>query len=235
MSKIFDLDLDNTGGYPRDIMQASDGLIYGVAISGGVGSSGVNYVFDPIFMTYSKLFDFNHHYKGDTPHSIIKASDGKLYGMTTYGGNYNKGVLYSYDQNNGELLKLIDFSGSEKGEEPKGGLVEADNGKLYGMTMLGGSLNKGVLFSYNIQKKTFEKKHDFDMNYTGGHPAGSLIQVSNGKLYGKANGHIFSFDPSDDLLAVVNNSSSSYIGCLFEASNGKLYGTTHTHLSKSYK
>ncbi len=46
------------------------------------------------------------------------------------------------------FTKKIDFDGLNNGSNPYGSLIEADNGKLYGMTKFGGTGN-GVLFEYD--------------------------------------------------------------------------------------
>src|SRR5262245_43578404 len=58
-------------------------------------------------------------------------------------------------------------------------LIQANDGKLYGMTSEGGDFNAGVIFSYDPASSTFIKLKDFD-NTSGGNPYGSLIQAADG-------------------------------------------------------
>jgi uncharacterized repeat protein (TIGR03803 family) len=51
------------------------------------------------------------------------------------------------------------------------------------MTQLGGSSGVGVIFSYDPSTSTYAKLKDFD-NTNGAYPNASLIQASDGKLYG---------------------------------------------------
>ncbi len=80
--------------------------------------------------------------------SLIQASDGKLYGMTLRGGSSGHGIIFSYDPATFTYAKLYDF-GSTNGVQPFGSLVQASDGKLYGMTHGGGSYGGGVIFSYD--------------------------------------------------------------------------------------
>ena len=133
-----------------------------------------------------------------------QVSDGKLYGMTIFGGSSDEGVIFSFDPSTSIYTKLLDFHG-ELGRRPRGSLLKARDGKLYGMTSEGGSNDIGVIFSFDPSASTYTKLVDFDDN-NGRAPLGSLIQALNGKLYcmtsiGGSNnfGVIFSFDPTTSI------------------------------------
>ena len=70
--------------------------------------------------------------------------------MTAGGGNYADGVIFSFDPVSSVYRKLKDFDDSD-GIQPAGSLVQAGNGKLYGMTSGGGSTGGGVLFPLILQ------------------------------------------------------------------------------------
>ena len=65
--------------------------------------------------------------------SLMLASDGKLYGMTSEGGSGNVGVIFSFDPSASTYTKLKDFDNTD-GASPLGSLMQASDGKLYGMT-----------------------------------------------------------------------------------------------------
>jgi uncharacterized repeat protein (TIGR03803 family) len=81
--------------------------------------------------------------------SLIQATNGKLYGMTSEGGSINAGVIFSFDPSSYTYTKLKNFDGTNGGN-PYGSLMQARNGKLYGMTRKGGSINAGVIFSFDL-------------------------------------------------------------------------------------
>jgi uncharacterized repeat protein (TIGR03803 family) len=60
------------------------------------------------------------------------ASDGNFYGVTTGGGLYNNGVIFQMTPD-GVVTTVHSFTASE-GDMPVGGLVEGQDGRLYGMT-----------------------------------------------------------------------------------------------------
>jgi uncharacterized repeat protein (TIGR03803 family) len=78
--------------------------------------------------------------------SLIQVSDGKLYGMTSAGGDHTRGVIFSYDPATSAYTKLIDFDGTN-GRNPAGSLIQASDLKFYGMTSSGGDKDYGVIFS----------------------------------------------------------------------------------------
>src|SRR6187551_730349 len=67
------------------LVQASNGLFYGMTRNGGVNNLGVIFSFNPCTNTYAKLYDFGG-VDGAQPYgALIQARNGLLYGMTTFG------------------------------------------------------------------------------------------------------------------------------------------------------
>jgi uncharacterized repeat protein (TIGR03803 family) len=133
---------------------------------------------------------------------LIQLTNGKLYGLLRGGGAQNLGVLFEYDISTNVYTKKVEFDGAGNGETPAGDLVEAPNGKLYGMTLNGGANNEGVLFEYDPITNTLNKKIDFAGVSSGAYPFGSLVLSTNGKLYGMTQGGgtagygvLFQYDP----------------------------------------
>ena len=62
--------------------------------------------------TYTKLKDFDNTNGANPYGSLMQASDGKLYGMTSYGGSGSYGVIFSYDPSSSTYTKLMDFDGT---------------------------------------------------------------------------------------------------------------------------
>jgi uncharacterized repeat protein (TIGR03803 family) len=162
------MDFDNTNGSNSwgSLMQASDGRLYGMTNGGGSNFAGVIFSFDPSSSTYTKLKDFDNT-NGAFPFgsTLVQASDGKLYGMTNGGGSGGYGVIFSFDPSSSTYTKLKDFDNTD-GANPNGNLMQASDGKLYGMTYQGGSGGYGVIFSFDRSSSTYTKLKDF--NYTNG-------------------------------------------------------------------
>jgi uncharacterized repeat protein (TIGR03803 family) len=128
------------------------------------------------------------------------------------GGTNNKGVLFSYDISSNLYVTLHNFD-IPTGGTPYSGVMQATDGKLYGMTNDGGSNNLGVIFSYDINTSQYSALYNFD-GTTGSHPMGTLTQATNGKLFGTANsggtnggGVAFSYDIATSTYTVLSNFS----------------------------
>jgi len=177
--------LQQTAGayYYGGLMQAADGALYGVSFSGGANSQGYIFRFDLITHTYSNMYSFDVPHGGHPYYeNLIQAADGKFYGTTNSGGANNLGVIFSYDISSNIYADIYDFD-IANGNIPRSGLIQATNGKLYGMTYQGGSANYGVIFSYDISASQYSVLYNFD-NTNGANPYGALTQASNGKLFG---------------------------------------------------
>jgi len=229
---------DRDGESPFSNMTlANDGKFYGTTFQGGVADAGVIFSFDPSSRVYIKLKDFGTDVMGQRPSGhLISSADGKLYGMTPFGGVHNLGVIYSFDPAVSVYKKLMDFD-SSNGANPFGGFIRDSDGKLYAMTSKGGSNNSGVLFSFDPATSTYTRLNDFEKG-DGDNPYGSLMQAANGKLYGLTSndgkygfGSIFSFDRSSSVFTKLfdfnyKNGGNPY-GRVVQAANGKLYGITN--------
>src|SRR6185369_15337191 len=104
-------------------------------------------------------------------------------------------VQYTYQ-------KVFDFVDSLNGKSPKARFILAADGLLYGTASSGGSNHSGVLFSYNSANQQFTKLLDFIDSSMGSHPKATLLEGSDGALYGVTEkggtynyGTIFRYDP----------------------------------------
>lgn len=217
-------------------IQASNGKLYGVTLIGGAHNSGVLYELDLNTNIYIKRVEFDGGTLGGVPQtSLLEASNGKLYGTTSYGAANNMGGLYEFDPSTNTITKKIDFDGTNTGMAARGDLIEGSDGKLYGLTSLGG-LNDGVLFSYDISTGVLTKKIDFDSLHTGNQPYSGLLQLSNGKMYSVASyggradkGTLFEYVPSTNTITKkidfgFASEGDSPIGSLMQTSSGKMFG-----------
>lgn len=213
--------------------------LWGMTWLGGTYNDGVIFKYDPDSNILTKVLDFDGLNYGRYPRgSLMLASNGKLYGMTYLGGNADWGVLFKYDQDSATFIKLLDYDMLDviHGNSPHGSLIQVSDGKLYGMTTSAGSNNNGVLFEYDIFINTYTKKVDFYSPTTGRNPFGSLMEATNGKLYGMTSGSqyegtLFEYSISTstctkllDFYGASNGAKPG--GSLMQASNGKLYGLT---------
>ena len=184
-----------------ELIQTRDGSIYGTA--NGVG--GVSPRHGGIFRmapdgTVSVVYFFNtdNSFTGPTDPvncGLTQASNGLLYGVTTFGGNSNggDGTFYRLNADN-TVTTLHRFVDATEGGGPVGRLVQATDGNFYGLTTTGGTGNRGTIFRLTPDG-TLTVLHAFKYHATGtsqpddgSSPTAGLIQGSDGYLYGTTSG-----------------------------------------------
>jgi len=228
-----------TGAWPLGgLALANNGKFYGVTREGGYNDSCVVFSYDAATGVYTDIHDLAQYPSlGYIAFSgMIKVSDGMLYGLCSGGGANNTGVIFKIDPATDTYTDIHDFNAAD-GSDPYGSLTQLSDGKLYGMTFLGGPNGAGTIFSFDPSTTQFTTLHSF-INISGGQPYyGSLIEATNGSLYGMtyyggANnaGVIFSYDPAintyNELYAFDNTSGGHPYGSLMQATDGNLYGMT---------
>jgi uncharacterized repeat protein (TIGR03803 family) len=114
------------------------------------------------------------------------------------------------------------------------------NGTLFGTTRGGGTSKLGTIFSINTDGTGFTVLHNFAGGADGFYPQNTLIQASDGALYGvtpngnaDAQGTIFKINGDGTGYTVIFGFPGSAAGAtpycrLLEGSDGLLYGTTST-------
>lgn len=229
-------DNSSGGATPRGSLILLSNKLYGMTFAGGANNAGALFEYDIAQNTYNVKHNFGS-ISGDgilPSGSLIQASNGKFYGMTSKGGSGN-GVLFEYDPATESYAVKVTLNGAN-GNEPQGGLVQASNGKLYGMTYLSATVpnnNRGVLFEYDPATSVYTVKIEFN-DGNGSRPYGDLVET-NGKLYGMTReggangaGTLFEFDPATAVLTKKIDfggaNGRNPMGTLCMASNGKFYG-----------
>ena len=180
--KLFDFAWAKNGGVPRGSLISDGTFLYGMTEWGGINNMGVIFKIMPDGTGFTKLLDFTGASNGRTPYGTLVSDGTYLYGMTSYGGAYDMGVVFKIMPDGTGYSRLLDFDGAANGSYPNGSLV-SDGTFLYGMTLYGGTNNLGVVFRIMPDGTGYSKLLDFDGAANGGYPYGSLI--SDGTfLYG---------------------------------------------------
>jgi uncharacterized repeat protein (TIGR03803 family) len=217
------------------MIAATDGNLYGTCANGGALGNGALFKIDPTNDQYYDIYNFDGTNGGNSYCALKQFSDGKLYGSTYYGGANNMGVIFSFDPASSTYTKLYVFDGAS-GANPKfGDVIEGTDGKIYGMTQLGGANNVGVVYSFDLGTGTYTVLHSFDGTYGSG-PLSGLVQASNGMLYGMTPtggsfgyGVLFGVNPTtgafSDLLDFNGTNGASPTRSLTQSGN-LLFGTT---------
>ena len=142
-----------------------------------------------------------HEFDGDDgakPYSLMLASNGRLYGTTSHGGDAGIGTVYSLETSGDGLfgggfkvLSSFRWNSWLQGINPVGGLVEAKpRGSLapylFGSTRYGGKYGRGILFRIPLGGDSTRLRvlHNFELWSTGRSSMTSPVLGPDGMLYG---------------------------------------------------
>jgi uncharacterized repeat protein (TIGR03803 family) len=234
------------------LIEGPGGLLYGTATMGGdlschgVGAScGTVYSFSPKTAQVTVLHKFNFT-DGRWPYGrLVLASNGDLYGTTSSGAAGEAGTVYRIKPSGKGFKTLVQFANTDAGCQPKAGLIQADNGSLYGMTEDCGNNNSGAIYSVSPRGEisTIHRFNPDGYARDGKNPTAELLQTPEGKLYGTTrlgglpvddpnrNGTVFSIKPNGTKYTLLHTFTSSPDGAqptsgLTLGPDGNLYGVT---------
>jgi uncharacterized repeat protein (TIGR03803 family) len=169
------------------LILGSDGNLYGSSQVGGLTYQGTVFRMTPAG-TVSVLDSFNNSDGYYLYGSVVQGVDGFLYGTTRAGGSGQGGVIFKLSlAGNFTLLRQFDVNSLTDGYYPDAGMVLATDGNFYGATDIGngsGSVVDGNLFKIN-SNGNYNLEYAFDGAH-GSDAIGTLMQHTNGKLYGLA-------------------------------------------------
>jgi len=155
-----------------------------------------------------------------------------LWGLTTGGGAYGQGTLYSVNPGGAGHFIQHDFK-MPAGYSPQGDLLLASDGNLYGTCFDGGIYASCTIFTLNLTTGKYHDVYDFDIIH-GDFPRSGLIEGPGAMLYGVTTaggdeGVLYSFDLAtqsyQDLLWFHDSTGSVPWGSP-AYDNGLLYGLT---------
>jgi uncharacterized repeat protein (TIGR03803 family) len=217
------------------VIQGADGSLYGTTSGGGASGNGTIFKIDAGGAKLITLHAFTGSDGAQTNSGLIQGADGNLYGTTAAGGSSNVGTIFKIDTAGTELTTLHSFTGSDGGY-PYAGLIQGTDGYLYGTTRSDGAGGVGTIFKIDTAGVTLTTLHTFTGS-DGAHPFGSLVQGTDGNLYGTThhggasdNGTIFKIDTAGVTLTTLHSFTDSDganpVAGLIQATDGNLYGTT---------
>jgi uncharacterized repeat protein (TIGR03803 family) len=230
------LSINTDGGRPNGkLIQATDGNFYGVNYAGGTYGYGTIFKLTTAGV-YTVLRAFNYKPDGGNSYgSVMQARDGNLYGMTYWGGNNNSGTIFKITTA-GVYTVLRHLASATDGAYPRGDLIQATDGHLYGLISSGGLNYNGTAFRITTAG-AFTVLKALSASVEGGNPSGSLIQGTDGFLYGLAanmsggfTGSVFRMTTSGSTLVMkkftLATDGGYPAGSLFQNTDGALYGMT---------
>lgn len=235
------------GAFPRGLIEASDGYLYGTTQAGGsnnvgaiyrLGKDGAGYAIVRHFLTTGG--------DGRNPYApLIEGTDGYLYGTTFSGGaGDTNGTVFRLQRSGAGYMVLRQFQGGfGDGRNPYGPLLEGSDGVLYGTCYHGGTGGtNGTVFRLNKNGSGYQILHDFgSLPGNGIRPNGRIVEGTNGGLYGSTygggqfnQGTLFRLE-KDGLRFMMYRSfhwdfGTAYrdginpIGGMFRGQDGQMYG-----------
>src|SRR5579872_142104 len=192
------------GSAPQgSLVEAVDGTFYGTTAGGGdltcqpSPGAGCGTVFElsPNGQRFSTVHTFEASDGNSPSGSVALASDGNLYGTANLGGDvacnppFGCGTVFKINSS-GVATTLHTFESTD-GSFPRGGVIQATDGNLYGTTSSGGDpicSPNGCGTVFNISPDgTLTTLHQFD-GTDGSEPFAALGQATSGSFYGTTNG-----------------------------------------------
>lgn len=185
------------------LVQASDGYLYGTASSGGTDGRGTVFRIRTDGTGFAVLHSFSapttangvsKNSDGATPFAgLIDGGDGFVYGVASVFGPNGYGTIYAISLADLSFAVRHSFSNTD-GARPLAELrLSSIDGKLYGTTAGGGLTagsttevsGLGTFFSIDRTGTNFAKLYDF-VAKDGTGPASRVIEQSSGVFYGLA-------------------------------------------------
>ncbi len=143
----------NDGRQPHGSLIWDGTFLYGMTRSGGGLSDGIAFKIKPDGSEFTEIHKFMgvDIFDGSSPYGSFIFNNNYLYGLTSYGGQFNRGMMFKMRTDGTEYTHLFYFDGSANGETPKGNLLQFGTA-LYGLTYAGGQNadEGGTLFRFDL-------------------------------------------------------------------------------------
>ena len=226
---------DSDGSSPRAaLVQGTNGLLYGTAISGGATGNGT--VFRMNTNGAGTVgWSLSSASSGSVPYGgLVQGQDGNFYGTTLWGGADGNGTVLKATAA-GSLTGIHSFN-YEDGANPACTLVQGADGNFYGTAQNGGT-NGGWGTIFKITPAGLLTSLFSFANTNDALPVPGLTQDADGTFYGTTyaggtygGGTVFKLAADGTFSSLYSftggNDGSNCYGGLLLASDGNLYGST---------
>jgi uncharacterized repeat protein (TIGR03803 family) len=186
---------DTGGSNPNSLVEAGAGTLIGTTFGGGDEGYGTIFRISTAGAGFTVLHSFAETEGGSpgggqTAPPIVFASDGKIYGTASQYGSSGAGAVWKISTA-GEFEVVHSLQPSMDGSLPYSGLVQANDGNLYGAASAGGWGGSGLLFQVTLAG-TYTPYFLFHEGGTdGAAPYSAPVQGPDGALYGATYGGNF--------------------------------------------
>src|SRR5207247_2047432 len=106
------------------------------------------------------------------------------FGTTEAGGSSNAGTIFTINSNRTSFHLLRAFGSTATDGKVPNGLIEGNDGILYGTTQSGGTAGVGTFFKMGKDGNSYDILHHFGASGDGRLPIGALLEGNDGLLYG---------------------------------------------------
>jgi uncharacterized repeat protein (TIGR03803 family) len=161
--------VNQQGGHPSAGLVWDGQMLYGTTCDGGLHAAGT------IFKASTNgdlrvLYHFSGSDDGGNVATALAVIGDRVYGVTQNGGTSGFGSVFSIGTDGTGFTTLHQFRLGSGGFHPEGGLV-ASNGKLYGVTLMGGDYFEGTVFRFDLGSQPVPRPR---LSYSLG-PDGHLV------------------------------------------------------------
>jgi len=202
---IHAFDSENEITDPQALIEYKNRLI-GVSRGGrgGTTTSGALFEISEEFSKIDIIEDFsNLDFSG--PYGTLVNLNGKVWGITSWGGENDLGVIFSYD-GQGNFVKQYNFDASAEGLAS--GLI-AWNNSIYGVGQYGPK--EGFLYEYNTINNEFDNIYNFDFVGESRSARPHYITLDDNTIYGTiestsvhAKGIIYKYDLENETFQILH-------------------------------
>jgi uncharacterized repeat protein (TIGR03803 family) len=233
LTTLHSFNLADGAGPNSPLIQAANGMLYGLTANGGPSNSGT---FFRITMRgkFTSVSDLSSVLLNGP---LVQGTDGNFYSTSEWGGVNGHGTIFKLTPR-GHFSTLYSFGGTD-GSAPACGLLQASDGNLYGTTYQGGSNNScengcGTVFKISLAG-TLTTLHNFD-GTDGSNPIAALIQGTDGNFYGTSYGGgtgggwgtVFEMTPSGKVTTLhsfAGTDGAQPYGPVSQYTSGDFYGS----------
>jgi len=120
--KIYDLTISDGNFLNQQLLQDSNGFLYGTTWGGGLLHAGVIFKIKPDGSNYQKIYDFDNNTSMGQYSGYIIKGNGIIYGVNNYGAAHGAGNVFSIQFDGTGYTNLHDF-GDTLGSNPYGNLI----------------------------------------------------------------------------------------------------------------
>lgn len=195
---------------------------------------------------YSQLYVFGKvENDGAKPAVLVAAADGTLFGATTAGGEFQKGVLFRVTPDGSDYKILRSIEGGQGDGSYPSSIWVAPDGAIYGSMSGEGPSGYGVVYRAAADGSGYTILHAFTGNKDGGTPVLYAVDA-DGTLYGLSSRnrtplHLFRMKPDGTDFKIVYDApetpgtNDKGIGPFVDGGDGFFYGVAGLHVFKIKK